>query len=207
MFILLNIFRLTCNKCISIRMDCFMRFLRNKPCVIFFLHNIPLHFMIKCMKKRIPHILLLIKADLHKNYIMLLTVLAAWFLIRLLTHAFCPSVIFCGLPCPGCGLTRASLALLQLDPVTAWERNPAIYPWGILLVSAAIQRYIRETPLKDLYPLLLLVALLTLGIYVYRMLCLFPGERPLIYRDGNLMAKIHPAYDAWMKAHIPPPYK
>ena len=164
--------------------------------------------MISCvMKLKLKRILSIIKKDLKENYVLLITIFLAWLLIRWLTHAFCPSVIVCGLPCPGCGLTRAGKALMVLDFATAWERNPAIYVWGIYLAAALFQHYFREKPLRSLTPLLLIVIAVTVIVYIYRMLYMFPGEPPLIYREENLLAKIHPAYDAWMKAHVPPPYR
>ena len=80
------------------------------------------HYDTDMMKTKAKRILELIKIDLKANYVLLITIFLAWLLIRWLTHAFCPSIIFCGLPCPGCGLTRAGKALMVHDFDTAWER-------------------------------------------------------------------------------------
>ena len=165
------------------------------------------HYDTGMMKTKAKRILELIKADLKANYVLLITIFLAWLLIRWLTHAFCPSIIFCGLPCPGCGLTRAGKALMVLDFDAAWERNPSIYVWCVYLAAALFQHYFREKPLKQLTPLLMVVIAVTVGVYIYRMLYMFPGEPPLIYREENLLAHIHPTYDAWMKSHIAPPYR
>lgn len=159
------------------------------------------------MKAKVKRIAQLIGKDLKTYSPVMLGIFLYWLIIRKITHAFCPSVIFCGMPCPGCGITRATKALLMLDPVTAWQRNPSIYAWIPYVVAVLIQRYIREQPVRKLQPLLIVVLLITIAVFVYRMLYLFPGEAPLIYREENLMAKFHPAYDQFMKAHIPPPYR
>jgi hypothetical protein len=50
-----------------------------------------------------------------------LLVLIAFAVIPLPT---CPSRLFVGLPCPGCGLTRATLALLRFDLEAMWRFHP-----------------------------------------------------------------------------------
>ena len=39
----------------------------------------------------------------------------------------CPSATLFGVPCPGCGLTRATLALLHGDVVAAWRLHPLVF--------------------------------------------------------------------------------
>lgn len=43
---------------------------------------------------------------------------------------------FCGIPCPGCGMTRAAKSILSLDFVGAWGYNPLIFamPYVFLYV-------------------------------------------------------------------------
>ena len=39
----------------------------------------------------------------------------------------CPVQHFTGIPCPGCGLSRAAVALLRLDFDTAFRYHPMVY--------------------------------------------------------------------------------
>ena len=49
----------------------------------------------------------------------------------------CPIRRITGVPCPGCGVTRATLSLLQLDFAKALRLNPAVffvYPYLFFLI-------------------------------------------------------------------------
>ncbi len=48
----------------------------------------------------------------------------------------CPFLAITGFYCPGCGTLRACHALLHLDPVTAWERNPLLIVALPLMVAS-----------------------------------------------------------------------
>lgn len=63
---------------------------------------------------------------------------------QLIFHASCPSVILLGLPCPGCGLTRAGICLLRGNLAGAVSINPTIFLWITLLLYFFICRYIRN---------------------------------------------------------------
>lgn len=58
----------------------------------------------------------------------------------------CPSAALLGIPCPGCGLTRATLALLSFDPARAFSLHPLVFvlaPLYFGLLAAAALGYVR----------------------------------------------------------------
>lgn len=61
----------------------------------------------------------------------------------------CPTAFFLGVPCPGCGLTRATLALLHGDLAAALHFHP-LAPLLSPLFAAALGKvlvdYVRATP-------------------------------------------------------------
>jgi hypothetical protein len=53
--------------------------------------------------------------------------------------SFCPFKVLTGLPCPGCGLTRATVALLHGDFATSFHFHPLALPMvAVMLVMALL---------------------------------------------------------------------
>ncbi len=59
-----------------------------------------------------------------------IALVAVWRLLGL------PCVVtwLCGIPCPGCGMTRAVLALLRLDVAAAFSYHPMVWSLPILYI-------------------------------------------------------------------------
>ena len=102
--------------------------------------------------------------------------LAALFL---LTDTICLSQLIFGLPCPGCGLTRATLAFLSLDFQRAFQMHPLlILAWvDIALVATLIVTKKRE---KITFAFLSVSLIAFLGVYAYRMMTLYPDVQPMV---------------------------
>ena len=70
-------------------------------------------------------------AQTHKQKLWLLLLLLAYFgatyLVMYRTGISCVFQHFLGIPCPGCGMTRAFLCLTRLDFAGAWRYNPLIF--------------------------------------------------------------------------------
>ncbi len=59
----------------------------------------------------------------------------------------CPTALFFGLPCPGCGLTRATFALAAGDVSGALAMNPlavVVCPLFVGAAAFAVYRYVRQ---------------------------------------------------------------
>ena len=58
----------------------------------------------------------------------------------------CPVAFFTGFPCPGCGLSRAGVSLLQGDLPAAFAASPlspVVVPFFVLLVVRSVALYLK----------------------------------------------------------------
>ena len=134
--------------------------------------------------------------DLRRNAAFIIIVAVLWGILNLLFHRFCPVVLLCGYPCPGCGITRAFLAFVTLHPVKAFHYNP-VYPlWLAVLLAAFWIRYVKGKSLKGLYYPLLFTGIITLLVYIYRMIFIFPGDEPMVYVHENLFSIIRSFFNS-----------
>ncbi len=136
-----------------------------------------------------------IASDIRKYRLAAACLLLYYAVVRLVFHAFCPLVILTGLPCPGCGLSRAVWFLLLGQPVRSLRMHPLGIFWLLLLIAFLGDRYLAGKPHTKglaLYAALLCAA--TLILYLYRMAAFFPGRAPISYTGGNLAEKWIPGY-------------
>lgn len=101
-------------------------------------------------------------------------VLLAWVLLRLP----CPIRALTGIPCPGCGMSRAWLAFVRLDLAAAFRYHPLFWtvPLVVLLVLYDGTLFTRKRH-NDIM-MYGLIALLLL-CYVVRLIVFFRGMLPL----------------------------
>lgn len=109
-------------------------------------------------------------------------VMAAVFIFEL---PFCPLAYFAKTPCPGCGLSRASFAMLQGDFQGALALHPLVFvvsPLAMAIVALNVGSYLLRGRLFEMGPrakwlegLLLAVAVSMLLVWVARFFGAFGG--------------------------------
>lgn len=130
-----------------------------------------------------------------KQYGMAVVVLIAYtVIVNLVFHAFCPVVIFCGFPCPGCGITRAAVCFMTGRWQQAWQLNPVIYAIAVTTAYFIYRRYLLGTKVVGLKWLITVVFVLLAVVYIVRMYLYFPDRAPYVYMEENMLARILPFY-------------
>lgn len=90
-----------------------------------------------------------------------------------------------GFPCPGCGLTRATLSLLRFDFVQAFMYNPLIF---IVPPIAWILIFHERPILNKIYKstfFWIVLCVIVLIVYILRIIYVYPNA-PMDYHEDNL---------------------
>ena len=114
--------------------------------------------------------------------------------VNLVFRAFCPLVIFTGFPCPGCGITRASVCFLAGRWGQAWRLNPVVFPVMAAAVYFAVNRYLLGKRARGFKWMIGAILVLLLVVYGIRMYLYFPEQVPYIYTHDNILARMFPFY-------------
>lgn len=107
-----------------------------------------------------------------------------------LTDSPCLFRLVTGLPCPACGLTRATFALFRLDFHAAFLYHPMVFLVLPIIVFVLIQDVVRKKPLKRYMPFFLAVGVCLYVVYAVRMILLFPDVEPMTYDHASILGRI-----------------
>lgn len=135
-----------------------------------------------------------------KQYKWLIFAFVIWnVIVRNVYQAFCPILIFFGIPCGGCGMTRAIWFILTGQFKRGMQLNPAAPVWIGILIYIVLVRYIFGKSMKRIYVYLGITVGISFAIYIYRMTALFPGNPPLVFYKNCIMEQIFPGYMEMLK--------
>ena len=148
--------------------------------------------------KRAEKVVNRIKKDIQQFLIAGAAFVIYYVIIHAIFDAFCPLLIITGVPCPGCGLTRAGLYLLKGNIMQAAVINPSIFLVILFLLYCGYFRYLKGTKTKGFSFVLGVLVAAAIAIYIYRMYLYFPNKAPYVYHRKNLLAEIFPWYERFM---------
>lgn len=107
----------------------------------------------------------------------------------------CPVYLIFGIPCPGCGMTRAWISLFSGDIAKAFYFHPAFLAAAIIaacVILCGIKPKLKKS--KVITGIYLVLCVVFLAAYIYRMVVFFPNEEPINYNENSLLAIIIRAF-------------
>ncbi|MBQ7774718.1 MAG: DUF2752 domain-containing protein [Lachnospiraceae bacterium] len=113
-----------------------------------------------------------IKKDWDACWSGILILFGLWVVTRLLGKGLCIFQAKWGIPCPGCGMTRSMLLILQGQFAAAWKMHPFAYGWLVFGVIFFVDRYVVQG--KEIVWKIAL-ALLGAGMMIRYVFCVLPG--------------------------------
>jgi len=133
---------------------------------------------------------------------------------RLFLSASCPFYQVLGLPCAGCGMSRALFFILSGQFGRAFYINPLSFVIVLFALYCVIFRYFfvpakhrQANPEAARVPQKIpgfalglgLIAAALLLLYIIRMYLYFPDRIPYVYNYNNIMEGIIPGYRAFIR--------
>lgn len=107
-----------------------------------------------------------LKKDIHDFKIPIILVTAYCIFMGIFFGAVCPFRVFLHVDCPGCGLTRATIALLKGDIAESLHLNYTCILWLITIALFLIDRYIKPLKIKPFPVLFIISCVITLIRYI-----------------------------------------
>ena len=118
---------------------------------------------------------------------------AYWIITSCFSLPTCLIKLFCGFPCPGCGMTRALQSLIKGDFKLAYFYNPLIFFAPIVIALIIYEKKVNIN-FSYLWGVLVIIAL---GIYVKRLIWVYPNP-PLDYSEKNLINFLYSLFSCWV---------
>ena len=142
-----------------------------------------------------------LKFDIKKNLPPLVMAALALLIVDLVWGKICPVRTMIRIPCPGCGLTRAFKLAMTGHLYQAKVINPLWIAIIVLVIMYLSIRYLitdEKKSKKLLYGLkvcAIIIGLLCIVYYIYRMICWFPDREPMVYDSKNAINYIRVLID------------
>ncbi|MGG7161910.1 DUF2752 domain-containing protein [Clostridium baratii] len=96
-----------------------------------------------------------------------------------------------GIPCPGCGMTRAWIEAINLSFYEAFKFHPLFLLAPILIILIIIRgkesvgKYTKYIDIS-----IVIIIVLFLGVYAFRMYMYFPNDVPMDINKESMLFKI-----------------
>jgi hypothetical protein len=118
--------------------------------------------------------------------------LLIWAILSLFTGTLCWIQAVIGLPCPGCGLTRATYALFTGQVAEALVWHPLVFVALMLFPYLGVRYTVfKQKPVRSAEKYILLgICVLFIVVFIVRMVLYFPHTPPMVMHDGTVVRRI-----------------
>lgn len=110
-----------------------------------------------------------LKQDIQDNKVAIIIVLIYCVIMQFVFGGLCPFKMFLHVDCPGCGLTRAAIALLKGNIRESLHYNYTCIFWLVTIALFFIDRYVKPLKIKPFPTLFIITSIITLIRYVLLM--------------------------------------
>ena len=152
------------------------------------------------MRQKKSFLYTLIQKKLKRTAVIVVLLGSYMFVMNLLTGASCIIRSSIGLPCPGCGMTRAYARLFMLDIRGAFAWHPMFWAVPALFAAWLCNEYIAYITTKHpgrrvwfvwfYEPFILCVGAAVIIVFVIRMILLFPHTEPFTFNQNAFAPRI-----------------
>ena len=139
------------------------------------------------MNKKVTEILNNLRYNLPQLLPAALVIVVYIIAADLIFGAACPFVIVTGLPCPACGMTRATLCFLTGQWAAGIQYNALALVWAPLLAVMFFRRVCLNKDFDGWEKILIPVCLITIGYYIYRLIAVYPGPEPMCRHERCIL--------------------
>lgn len=126
----------------------------------------------------------------YKSIVLILILYLGYFYFFHHDESNCLVKLSIGIPCPGCGMTRAIGYLLVFDFSTAFHFHPLVFLLPIVLIIFLYQETKYFNKIANSKAFWVSILLLFIIVYAIRMSLYFPNIEPMDYYHENLINRL-----------------
>jgi len=129
--------------------------------------------------------------DIKKNYKIFLVVTVLIGIMVVMLDKFCLIAKIFGMPCPGCGMSRAVFLMFNGKISESIAMHPVLPLLIVFVIYAGIRKYVMNNrAIKDYYRYAVIFSVIMLSVYIYRMYRYFPDVEPLTFYEENILGNV-----------------
>jgi len=125
-----------------------------------------------------------------KKILLIVACILAIAFLFIFLDVWCIFKAITGFPCPGCGMTRAWLALFSGNIGKAFFYHPLFLLAPILIILSFKNGGMLFSSKKKNTIFWVMFVALFFGVYIFRMIKMFPNNPPMDYNSNTVLYKI-----------------